>query len=249
MTDEVPIFADRRDAGRRLARRLAAYADEKPVVVALPRGGVPVAAEVAAGLKAPLDILVVRKIGVPWQPELGLGAIAEGDVRVLNRALVAEVGMTATELEAVLAQEGTELQRRVHTYRRDRPPVSVEGRVVIVVDDGLATGYTARAAIESVRRRGARAVVLAVPVAPADSVRELGQVADRVVALEQPPWFFAIGAWYRDFGQTSDEEVITLLEEADARRGAASAGGPTRPGREAEPAHSGPCGPRSGRSR
>jgi putative phosphoribosyl transferase len=211
------MFKDRLDAGRQLASRLARYTALEPVVVGLPRGGLPVAAEVADRLGAPLDIIVVRKIGLPWQPELGIGAVAEGGIRVLNDVLVEEVGIEPIELEAATARERVELARRVHRYRGERSAVPVDGRVVIVVDDGLATGYTARAAIEAIRRGGARRVILAVPVAPEDSVAAMRGVADEVVVVDTPPRFFAIGDFYEDFAQTSDEEVVSLLERAAAR--------------------------------
>ena len=211
------MFKDRSDAGRQLASRLARYTALEPVVVGLPRGGLAVAAEVADRLGAPLDIIVVRKIGLPWQPELGIGAVAEGGIRVLNDVLVEEVGIEPIELEAATARERVELARRVHRYRGERSAVPVDGRVVIVVDDGLATGYTARAAIEAIRRGGARRVILAVPVAPEDSVAAMRGVADEVMVVDTPPRFFAIGDFYEDFAQTSDEEVVSLLERAAAR--------------------------------
>ncbi len=215
------MFRDRRDAGRRLADRLAGYSTQQPIVIGLARGGLPVAAEVAERLNAPLDTLVVRKIGVPWQPELGVGAIAEGGVRIVNRALVDEVGMSDRDLEAVTDRERPELERRVRRYRGNHEAAEVAGRLVILVDDGLATGYTARAAIEALRSRGARRIVLAVPVAPADSVRDLAAAADEVIADEIPTWFMAIGKWYEDFSQTSDEEVTIILEAARTRVAAA----------------------------
>ena len=211
------MFKDRSDAGRQLASRLARYTALEPVVVGLPRGGLPVAAEVADRLGAPLDIIVVRKIGLPRQPELGIGAVAEGGIRVLNDVLVEEVGIEPIELEAATARERVELARRVHRYRGERSAVPVDGRVVIVIDDGLATGYTARAAIEAIRQGGARRVILAVPVAPEDSVAAMRGVADEVVVVDTPPRFFAIGDFYEDFAQTSDEEVVSLLERAAAR--------------------------------
>jgi putative phosphoribosyl transferase len=210
------MFRDRRDAGRRLALRLDHVAALDPVVVALPRGGVPVAAEVARHLHASLDVIVVRKLGVPWQPELAFGALAEGGVRVLNEELVKEAGITRDDVAAVIARERLELDRRVRAYRGDRPPLSVDDRVVILVDDGLATGYTARAAIEALRRRGARRVILAVPVAPERSIATMSTVADEVVALWRPPWFLSIGEHYEDFGQTSDGEVLRLLRQASS---------------------------------
>jgi putative phosphoribosyl transferase len=207
------LFADRRDAGRQLARRLGHLRSDTPVVL---RGGVPVAAEIAARLQAPLDVLIVRKLGCPWQPELGMGAIGEHGVRVLNHAVISRLKISAAELDAVSAREQAELARRVRAYRGTRAPIPVAGRVVIVVDDGLATGFTARAAIEVLRRQGAHRVVLAVPVAPPETVDELRDVADQVVCLQTPSMFLGIGAWYRDFRQTSDEEVQRLLTEVTA---------------------------------
>jgi len=186
----------------------------RPVVIALPRGGVPVAAEIAVCLGAPLDVIVVRKIGLPWQPELAIGAIAEGDVCILNDAMIEEAGVGRDQLEAAVARERMELDRRVRAYRGDRPPVSLDARVVILVDDGLATGYTAQAAIAQVRRQGARRVVLAVPVAPQESIATMDLVADDFVVLQTPRWFLSIGEHYEDFSQTSDAEVMALLRQA-----------------------------------
>ncbi len=218
------MFADRRDAGRQLADRLVPYAGLRPIVIAMPRGGVPVAAEVAERLGAPLDIIVVRKIGCPWQPELGIGAIAEGDVRVLNDALIADTGVGPQALEDVTARERAELARRVSQYRGERPALPLEGRVAILVDDGLATGYTARAAIAALRARGAERVILAVPVAPKDSLEALRSLVDEVVVVETPAWFSGIGEFYDDFSQTSNEEVVALLEGAASVAGASEAG-------------------------
>jgi putative phosphoribosyl transferase len=204
-------FVDRCDAGRRLGASLAGRGLADAVVVALPRGGVPVAAEVAATLGAPLDILVVRKLGCPWQPELGMGGIGEGGVRVLNEALIARLGITAEQVDAVAAEEQAELERRVRRYRGDRPAVPVAGRTVVLVDDGLATGFSARTAVAVLRQQGAGRIVLAVPVAPSETIRQMQTVADEVVCLETPAWFLAIGEWYADFRQTSDDEVTTLL--------------------------------------
>jgi putative phosphoribosyl transferase len=222
------MFKDRRDAGRQLGRRLSVYATLRPVVLALPRGGVPVAAEIADRLGAPLDVIVVRKIGLPWQPELAIGALAEGNVCVVNDALIEEAAVSGDQLEVAIARERVELERRMRAYRGERSPVRVDGRVVILVDDGLATGYTARAAIEQIRRRGASRVVLAVPVAPEDSVAAMGRVADEFVALQTPTWFFSIGEHYEDFGQTSDDEVVACLQRAANRAAGEVAQVPSR---------------------
>jgi len=209
------MFQDRREAGQRLAElvRDEVVADRPaPVVIGLARGGLPVAAEVADRLGAPLDVLIARKIGVPWQPELGMGAIAEGGERVLNDALIAEVGVDQGAVDEVIQREQKELERRVRRYRGDRPPVPVRDRTAILVDDGLATGYTAWAGIKSLRARGARRVVLAVPVGPPDTVATLARVADRVAVVDQPAFFMAIGQFYADFSQTSDDEVLAILD-------------------------------------
>ena len=204
-------FRDRVDAGRRLAERLEAFRAQSPVILGLPRGGVPVAAEVAQALDAPLDVLIVRKLGVPWHPELGFGAIGEGGIIVLNRDLVQDLGLTAPEIQEVTTVEQAELERRVRRYREGRPPVDLEGRTVIVVDDGIATGFTVRAAVEVARRRGAGRVVVAVPVASPRVVEELRSLADEVIVLEAQEALMAVGQFYWDFPQTSDEEVTRLL--------------------------------------
>jgi putative phosphoribosyl transferase len=207
-------FRDRRDAGRRLAARVGALEPRNPVVVGLPRGGVPVAAEVARALGAPLDVLVVRKLGCPWHPELGIGAVGEGGVRVLNRGLIAELRLTPEAVDEVAAHELAELQRRVRRYRGDRPAVELQGRTVVIVDDGIATGFTARAAVEVARRRGAGRVVLAVPVAPSQTVKEFGAVADDVVCLHSSDALWSVGQFYAEFAQTSDDEVAAALAAA-----------------------------------
>jgi len=207
-------FRDRRAAGQALARELLPLADERPVVLALPRGGVPVAAEVAAALAAPLDVLVVRKLGVPWQPELGMGAIGEGGVRVLDPDIVRTAGVTTDQIDTVIARERAELERRVARYRESRPMVAVRGRVVVIVDDGIATGGTARVAVQVARGLGATRVVLASPVAPIDAVRDLRMVADDVAVVATPWPFVAIGPWYEDFTQTTDDEVRAALRDA-----------------------------------
>jgi len=175
------------------------------------RGGVPVAYEVAAALHAPLDVVVVRKLGHPRQPELGLGAIGEDGVRLVNTELVERLEVPPEVIDAVAAQQDEELQRRLRVYRGDRPPVPVAHRAAIVVDDGLATGFTARAAIAVMRRRDAAQVVLAVPVGPPDAVAALGRVADEVVCVDITEGFFGLSEWYEDFAQVSDDEVARLL--------------------------------------
>ncbi|MFJ3790051.1 phosphoribosyltransferase family protein [Kitasatospora sp. NPDC090091] len=211
-------FTDRTDAGRRLAARLGHLRAPGTVVVALPRGGVPVAAEVAAALGAPLDICVIRKLGVPYQPELGMGAIGEDGIRVLNDQVMRVAGVTDEQLAHVEKLERAELERRARRYRGDRAPADLRGSTVVVVDDGIATGSTARAACRIVRARGAARVVLAVPVAPHDWVDRLADVADELICVGTPSPFFAIGEFYGDFSQTTDEEVLRLLAEARGER-------------------------------
>jgi putative phosphoribosyl transferase len=212
-------FTDRHDAGRRLAVALEQLRGSDVVVVGLPRGGVPVAFEIARVLEAPLDVIVVRKLGVPFQPELGMGAIGEGGTRVVNDAVLHMAGVSDAELAAVEASERVELERRVRRFRDDRPPLPLAGRTVVIVDDGIATGSTARAACQVARAQGASRVVLAVPVAPPESVAELRGEADEVVCLEMPARFFGVGQFYANFTQTSDDEVVALLEEAVAAHG------------------------------
>jgi predicted phosphoribosyltransferase len=207
-------FLDRRDAGRRLAAELITLAHELPVIVALPRGGVPVAAEVARALAAPLDILAVRKLGAPGNPELGVGAVAEDATGVLDVRSAGMLGMTRPMLDATLSQESQELRRRVERYRDGRAAIPVSGRTVIVVDDGMATGLTDLAAVKALRKRGARRIVVAVPVASRESVAMLGREADRVVCVMIPRRLFGVGVWYEDFTAVSDEQVVALLAEA-----------------------------------
>ena len=210
-------FVDRYDAGRRLAERLVHLQGQDVVVLGLPRGGVPVAFEVARALRAPLDVIVVRKLGVPFQPELGMGAIGEDGVRIINDAVVRMAKVTTDEIAVVEERERAELERRARRFRGDRPRLSLEGRTAVIVDDGIATGTTARAACQVARAHGAERVVLAVPVAPLSSVHELRSDADEVVCLETPAWFLAIGEWYADFSQTPDEQVVDLLQRAAER--------------------------------
>lgn len=207
-------FADRAAAGRLLAEPVAALGLVDPLVLALPRGGVPVGHGVSRRLGACLDVLVARKIGHPDQPELGIGAIAEGGEPVLDGGLLARLGIGTAELDRVVAAERTELARRVATYRAGRPLPTMVGRHVVVVDDGLATGGTARAALRAVRLRGAARTVLAVPVGAAETVVSMGAEADKVVVLAAPRIFRAVGQWYRQFGQLTDSEVLDWLERA-----------------------------------
>jgi putative phosphoribosyl transferase len=210
------MFTDRADAGRQLAERLGHLRGQDVVVLGLPRGGVPVAYQVAAALGAPLDVIVVRKLGLPFQPELAMGAIGEDGVRVLDRGILQSAGITADELRDVESREQWHLRTRVAQLRRGRSRIGLEGRVAVIVDDGLATGSTARAACLVARRLGAARVVLAVPVAPADTLSALRE-ADDVVCVSMPERFVAVGLHYRDFAPTTDEEVIVLLDAA-ARR-------------------------------
>ena len=206
------IFRDRTDAGRRLAARMTEYAGRSDVLVlALPRGGVPVAFEVARALRAPLDVFLVRKLGVPGQEELAMGAIASGGVRVVNEAVVQHLNIAPEMIDAVTAREQGELERRERAYRDDRPAPDVRGRTVILVDDGLATGSTMRAAALALRQQGPARVVVAVPVASREACAEFrGEVNDIVCAATPEP-FMGVGRWYEDFSQTTDEEVRSLL--------------------------------------
>jgi predicted phosphoribosyltransferase len=205
-------FADRADAGRRLAERLVHYVGRDGVIVlGLPRGGVPVAAEVARALHAPLDVFVVRKLGVPSDEELAMGAIAGGGVLVLNDRVVSDLHLSEQTIAAVAAAELEELERRERAYRGGRPPADLAGRVVLLVDDGLATGATMRAAARAVRMRAPRRVVVAVPVAAAETARSMRTEADEVVCVVEPDGFRAVSAWYEDFAPTSDDDVCAAL--------------------------------------
>jgi predicted phosphoribosyltransferase len=208
-------FHDRRDAGRQLAERLAYYAGRPDVIVlALPRGGVPVGFEVAQTLDVPLDVFLVRKLGVPGREELAMGAIASGGVRVLNDDVVRALRIPPAIINAVAADEQAELDRREQAYRDGRPAPDVRGRVAILVDDGLATGSSMRAAVEALRRRDPARILVAVPVGAPETCAALGEVADEVVCGYEPEHFAAVGLWYADFTQTSDDEVRELLAQA-----------------------------------
>ncbi len=207
-------FKNRAEAGRKLAAALAGYADQNPVILALPRGGVPVAAEVAAALNAPLDLILVRKIGVPFHPELAMGAMVDGSASVIvrNEDVVCEAGIKEAEFQAVCDVEHAEIKRRRQLYLGSRKRADVAGHTAIVIDDGIATGATTRAALRATRMHNPKRLVLAVPVAPTESLPELRQEADDVVCLEDHEMFGAIGFYYRDFRQVSDEEVISILQ-------------------------------------
>lgn len=209
-----PAFGDRFEAGERLARLLEVYRAESPVIYALPRGGVPVGFGVCRILGAPLETLVARKLGAPGQPELGIGAVTSDGVRFVNDPLVERLGVTGDYVERIAAEESGEAARRDRMFRGDHPEPEVRGRTAIIVDDGLATGATARAAVQSLRLRGARRVVIAVPVCAAQSESEIRLEADDVVSLERPDNLGAIGFWYRDFSQVTDGEVLDLLRRA-----------------------------------
>ena len=210
------MFTDRRDAGRLLAERVAALNLTDPVVFALPRGGVPVALEVARRLHAPLDLILVRKIGAPGFPEVAMGAVVDGEnaQTIVNDDVFRETGADAAGLGRARHRELAEIERRRAVYLGDRARVSPAGRVVVIVDDGLATGATAKAAVAAVKRQGAARTVLAVPVAPADAVEEMRGLADDVVVVQTPEQFWAIGQFYVDFHQLSDDETVALLKEA-----------------------------------
>jgi putative phosphoribosyl transferase len=210
------MFSDRSDAGQQLAARLRHLRGERLVVLGLPRGGVPVAFVVARELSAPLDVIVVRKLGVPYQPELGMGAVGEDGVLVLNSDVIESAAVSEDELEEVEEREQAEVQRRARRYRGERPRQPLDGRVAVIVDDGIATGSTARAACRIARAFGSRRIVLAVPVAPEGWQDRIGADADEFVSVATPMPFYAIGQFYQDFSQTTDSQVATLLDQAAA---------------------------------
>lgn len=214
------MFTDRREAGRKLAALVASRQPEDPLVLALPRGGVPVADEVARQLRAPLDIVLVRKIGAPRQPELAIGALVEGDSGelVLNERIVALLDVPSAYIEAERERQWNEIERRQQIYRGTRPRLSVAGKTAILVDDGVATGATVRAALQAIGRGQPRRVILAVPVAPAETLPSLIDSVDDLICLEQPVYFSAVGQFYDDFRQLRDDEVREILDNAEARR-------------------------------
>lgn len=214
MSQAEMLFEDREDAGRRLAERLRHYADENPVVFALPRGGVPVGFEVSRSLNAPLEVIVARKLGAPGQPEFGIGAVALGSVRVLNERAVQALGIPDDYLDRIAEKETAEAERRLRLFRGDLPYPDLSGRTAILVDDGLATGVTARAALFALRRMEPARLVLAVPVCAPQTLDLLRSETDDLVCLLTPADLEAVGLWYRNFTQVTDEEVIRLLEES-----------------------------------
>lgn len=217
-------FRNRTEAGHLLAKRLAAYADRQDVLVlALPRGGVPVGFEVAKALHAPLDVVIVRKLGTPGQEELAMGAITTGGVRVLNQNVIRMLGISETEIDAVAAKEEKELERRERLYRGSRGALNVQGITVILVDDGIATGSTIRAAITALKTQHPKRLIVAVPVAPLETIEQWKAEVQEFICLLAPETFLAIGLWYEEFGQTSDEEVCALLKRAAQERFAAAA--------------------------
>jgi len=230
------LFRDRRDAGERLAQLLVSCGDGSDLLVlGIPRGGVPVAARVAGALGAPLDVIIVRKLGVPGSEEMAMGAIASGGIRLLDVEVVRELRIARAAIDAVLARETVELARRERAFRGGRPAIAATGRTVILVDDGLATGSTMRAAVTAVRELGAARVVVAVPVAPVSTCRELEPLVDRLVCIVRPSEFLSVGQWYEDFTQTSDEEVRHLLHDSERAAAHASANRTARISRAARP--------------
>lgn len=212
------VFTDRSAAGRQLARRLENYRGQNLIILALPRGGVPVGFEVARALNAPMDVIVVRKIGFPGNPELALGAIASGGARMVNNRLARYIANSKDFIASAISEETIELKRREKAYRRDRPPLDLAGKTVILVDDGLATGASMAVAIAAVRQLNAYRVVVAVPVAPAESVEHTLKIANDVVCLQMPEDFRAVGQFYQDFTQVTDEEVSSLIASASAQK-------------------------------
>ena len=211
---ESRLFQDRPDAGRQLAERLLHLRETHPIVLALPRGGVPVGYEIARALGAPLDVFLVRKIGAPSQRELGIGAVAQGGVQIVNEAAVAMLGVTPEQIQRIAAEETAELERRLQRFRRDRPLPELRGRTVILVDDGLATGVSAAAAIRALQRFQPAQIILAVPVCAPETAEALRAEVDELICVQAPANFLAVGYWYRNFDQTTDEEVVELLDRA-----------------------------------
>lgn len=207
------VFEDRREAGKLLAKKLVPFQKEHPIVLALPRGGVPIGFEIAKSMYVPLDVLVVRKIGSPHNPEFGIGAIAEENTQILDKSSINTLGISKKELAGIIKKEKEELKRRVNLYRKNRSPPLMKDKTVIIVDDGLATGVTAKAAISSVKKGKPKQVIFAAPVCAYDTIQELKGLVDNVVCIAKPHDFGSVGRWYREFEQISDEEVINFLKK------------------------------------
>lgn len=205
------LFKDRQDGGRQLAEKLIKFKDENPIIIALPRGGVVTGYEVAKILKASLDVMITRKLGSPFQPELGIGAIAPNNVRILNLDAIRFLGISKDEMEEIIKRETIEMNRRIKLYRGNLPPLDLSGKTVIIVDDGLATGVTAGAAVLAVKQMIPEKIILAVPVSPQDTANKFREEVDEFICLSEPPDFFAVGQYYCDFEQVTDKEVISLL--------------------------------------
>lgn len=208
------LFKNRNDAGRQLAKELFRFVDVNPIILALPRGGIPIGYEIAKLCHAPLDVLVVRKVGLPDRPEFGVGAIAEGNVQLFDERTLKRLGISPSDLKGVINAETKELNRRVQTYREKSEPPSVKGRTVILIDDGLATGVTARAAIEAIKKLHPKKIVFASPICAYDSTQELNSLVDEVICLATPLDFMSVGQWYQNFEQLEDEEVVDILKKA-----------------------------------
>lgn len=208
------LYKDRYDAGQQLAKELLQYKDEKPVIIAIPRGGVVLGYEIAKALNAPLDIIVARKIGAPFQPELGIGAIAPKGVRILNSGLIKTLGISELQIEQIIEDETIEMNRRIDLYRGKLAPLELSEKTVIIVDDGIATGISDKASIISIKHFYPKKIILAVPVCPPNTVEKFRKEVDGFICLAQPPDFYAVGAYYENFEQVSDEEVINLLHES-----------------------------------
>lgn len=214
---DVALYEDRADSGRQLAQALIAYHGRSDVVIlGLPRGGIPVAFEVAKELNAPLDVFIVRKLGVPGHQELAMGAIASGGVRVLNKEVVRELGLSEKDIEKVAERERQELKHREITYRGQRPGVNLQGKIAVLIDDGIATGASMRAAVKGLRQHDPAKIIVAVPTAPAETCQAFENLADEVVCLETPRPFGGVGAWFKSFSQTTNDEVRNLLEQASS---------------------------------
>ena len=209
------IFKDRNDAGRQLAQKLLHYRDKNPLILALPRGGAVVGYEIAKMLKAPLDVFVTRKIGAPFQPEFGIGAVAPNNIRILDEDTVSRLKISPDELERIIERETVELNRRIKLYRKNLPPLDLKERIIILADDGLATGVTAMAAVMAIRLMSPEKLVLAVPVSPLQTANRFRHEVDEFVCLQEPADFYAVSAFYENFEQITDDEVISLLHSAD----------------------------------